>query len=59
MKVSDLTSQQLYNMLCDLQTLVEGDFHYVEEIVSLTGVGTFRAAEILDSINLLKSLTLK
>ena len=59
MKVSDLTSQQLYSMLCDLQTLVDGNFLNAHDIVDYTGVGTFQAAEILDSINLLKSLTLK
>ena len=59
MKVSDLTSQQLYTMLCNLQTLVDGNFVYPEEIVEHTGVGTFQAAEILESINLLKSLTLE
>lgn len=59
MKVSDLTSQQLWTMLADLQKLVDGNFVHPEEIVEYTGVGTFQAAEILESINLLKSLTLK
>lgn len=59
MNLSNLTSQQLWTMLSDLQTLVDGNFVYPEEIVEYTGVGTFHATEILDSINLLKSLTLK
>lgn len=59
MNLSNLTPQQINTMLSDLQDLVDGDFHYVEEIVSLTGVNIDRAQKILDSINLLKSLTLK
>ena len=59
MKFSDLTSHQLYDMLANLQDFVDGDFQYAEEIVAQTGVDIDRAQEILGSINLLKSLTLK
>ena len=59
MNLSDLNKSQLITMLSDLQDLVCCDFHYVEEIVALTGVNIDRAKEILESVNLLKSLTLK
>ena len=59
MNLSNLTPQQLNTMLSDLQELVDGDFQYAEEIVAQTGVNIDRAQEILGSINLLKSLTLK
>ena len=59
MNFSDLTPQQLNTMLSDLQDLVDSDFQYAEEIVAQTGVDIDRAQKILDSINLLKSLTLK
>lgn len=59
MNLSNLTPQQLNTMLSDLQELVDGDFQYAEEIVSLTGVNIDRAQKILDSINLLKALNLK
>lgn len=59
MKFTDMTDHEIFTILSDLQTLVDGQFMSVEEIVAHTGVGTFQAAEILDSINLLKSLNLK
>lgn len=59
MKFTELTDHEIWTMLSDLQDLVDGDFQYAEEIVAQTGVGIDRAHEILDSINLLKSLTLK
>ena len=58
MNLPDLNKSQLITMLSDLQDLVWCDFHYVEEIVALTGVNIDRAKEILESVNLLKSLTL-
>lgn len=59
MNLSNLTPQQINTMLSDLQDFVDGDFQYAEEIVAQTGVDIDRAQEILGSINLLKSLTLK
>lgn len=59
MKFTEMTDHEIYTILSDLQTLVDGQFSNVEEIVAHTGVGTFQAAEILESINLLKSLKLK
>lgn len=59
MKFTELTDHEIWTMLADLQDLVDGSFLYVEEIVEQSGVQTGRAFQILDSINLLKSLTLK
>lgn len=59
MKFTELTDHEIWTMLSDLQDLVDGDFQYAEEIVAQTGVDIDRARQILDSINLLKSLTLK
>ena len=59
MNLSDLSKPQLIAMLANLQDFVDGDFQYAEEIVAQTGVDIDRAQEILDSINLLKSLMLK
>lgn len=59
MNLSDLTKPQLIAMLTNLQDFVDGDFQYAEEIVAQAGVDIDRAQEILVSINLLKSMTLK
>lgn len=59
MNLSNLTPQQLNTMLANLQDFVDGDFQCAEEIVAQSGVSLDRAMQILDSVNLLKSLNLK
>ena len=59
MKFTELTDHEIFTILSDLQDLVDGSFLDVEEIVAQSGVNLGRAFQILNGINLLKSLNLK
>ena len=51
----DLDQSQLVDMLLDLQSLVDGNFLYEDDITQVTGLND-QAPKILASVNLLKSL---
>lgn len=55
MNFKDLDQSQLVDMLLDLQSLVDGNFLYGDDITQVTGLND-QAPKILASVNLLKSL---
>ena len=55
MNFKDLDQSQLVDMLLDLQSLVDGNFLYEDDITQVTGLND-QAPKILASVNLLKSL---
>lgn len=55
MNFKDLDQSQLVDMLLDLQSLVDGNFLYENDITQVTGLND-QAPKILASVNLLKSL---
>lgn len=54
-----MNEQELNEMLKNLQKLVDGNYIYVEDVMTDTGFSKEESEEIFKSINKLKSLNLK
>lgn len=58
MKYSELSQQQLKSLLGNIQYLIDGNYNYVEDVISETGLNKNTALKVHESIVILQELDL-
>lgn len=56
MTIKDLTQDQIVAMLKAVQYLINGNFHYAEDIAYLTGLGIDGTQAVVDQLDIIRNL---